>query len=374
MNEKIIGCRHFPACSGCLYNSCETPPEKYVEAKNYFAINWQLDLPLIQGDVRQWRTRAKLAVRAPNAIGLFEKGSHKVLPIPHCQVHHQKINEAVARFLEAFKASSLSAYNEKTQQGDLRYLQCVVERRTQKVQLTLVLNRNDATPEWQALAKSLFEPTFWHSIWFNFNDKPTNIIFGRSWEKVLGLDEIWEEIAEIEVAFGPSHFGQANLAIYEKLVYDIQDNVLANSQAVELYAGIGVIGLALAKKCSSVILAEVESHAKTYYEKAFAKLSPQEQSRLSYHVAKAEECLALLDGAQVCVVDPPRKGLGTELLHRLLKTPSLQQLIYVSCEWHSLMRDLQALPEDWKVNKASSYLFFPGTNQIETLAFLEKKI
>lgn len=374
MKEKIIGCRHFPACSGCLYDSCENPPEKYVEAKAYFASHWQLDLPLIQGDVRHWRTRAKLAVRAPASIGLFEKGTHQVLPIPHCQVHHPQINEAVSRFLKAFKAANLSAYNEKTHKGDLRYLQCVIERRTQKVQLTLVLNSSQATAEWHALAKSLFDPTFWHSIWFNFNDKPTNTIFGRAWEKALGLDEIWEEIAGIEVAFGPSHFGQANLAIYEKLVYDIQETILENSQAVELYAGIGVIGLALAKKCSSVILAEVESHAKTYYEKAFAKLPAREQSRLHYHVAKAEECLALLDGAQVCVVDPPRKGLGTELLHHLLKTPSLQQLIYVSCEWHSLQRDLQSLPEGWRVTKASSYLFFPGTNQIETLALLEKNL
>jgi 23S rRNA (uracil1939-C5)-methyltransferase len=372
MKEKIIGCRHFSLCSGCVYDSCVKPPEQYEEARKYFDNSWHIELPLIQGDVRHWRGRAKLAVRAPDRIGLFEKGSHNVLPIPHCQVHHPKINHAVERFLQAFRQAKLSAYDEKTKKGDLRYIQCLVERRTQKVHLSLVLNRTEANEAWYSFVKNLFEPTFWHSIWFNFNDKPTNTIFGRCWEKVVGQEEIWEEIAGLEVAFGPSHFGQANLAIYEKLVYEIEKNVMPDSRAVELYAGIGVIGLVLARKCSHVLLCEVESHAKSYFEKALAKLAPSHQARLCYKVAKAEECLNLLEGAAVCVVDPPRKGLGPDLMQRILQTPSLEQLIYVSCNWRSLERDLQALPANWTVAKATSYLFFPGTNQIETVAFLSK--
>jgi len=373
MKEKTIGCRHFPACSGCVYDSCVNPPEKYLEAKKYFATSWQLELALTEGEVRHWRTRAKLAVCAPDSIGLFAKGTHSVLPIPHCQVHHPKINEAVARLLEAFRKANLTAYDEKTKTGDLRYIQCLVERKSEKVQLSLVLNRKKMPPEWLHFLNTLFEPIFWHSIWCNFNDKPINTIFSPSWQHIAGQEEIWEEIAGLEIAFGPSHFGQANLAIYESLVYDIQNNVPAKAKVVELYAGIGVIGLALAKNCSSVLLCEVESHAKHYFEKALAKLPALEKQRLSYKVAKAESCLEFLQGADVCVVDPPRKGLGKELLERILETPSLKQLVYVSCEWKSLERDLETLPSLWKVTKAQSYLFFPGTNQIETVVFLERK-
>src|SRR5262249_43932800 len=156
----------------------------------------------------------------PNQIGLFEKGSHLVLSIPNCQVHHPRINQAIAKFLEAFTQSGLTAYDEASHRGDLRYVQCVVERQSLKVQLTLVINRQkDALHalKWRHFAQDLYDSSFWHSIWLNFHDTRTNAIFGRYWEKVIGQEVIWEEIAGNNFAFGPSHFGQANLKMYEEL-------------------------------------------------------------------------------------------------------------------------------------------------------------
>lgn len=62
-------------------------------------------------------------------------------------------------------------------------------------------------------------------------------------------------------------------------------------------------------------------------------------------------------------------------MHKLLVTPQLKQIIYISCEFKSLERDLDFMHKhfkEWKVTYASSYLFFPGTNQIETLVILQK--
>lgn len=376
MKEKTIGCRHFPACSGCVYDSCEEPPALYTQAKEFFATSFGTSLSFVQGDVRKWRVRAKLAVRKPQSVGLFEKGTHHVLAIPSCQVHHPKINQAVSRFLAAFQQSTLTAYDETSKTGDIRYIQCVVERESEKVQLTLVCNSASVSAKCVEFAEKLFDATIWHSIWINCNDTPTNTIFGKAWQKIAGDDELWESIGGLEVAFGPSHFGQANLAMYEQLVTDICQNVTPNRQAVELYAGIGAIGLNLAKTCQSVLLCEVEPHARIYFDKAFAKLCLTLQKRLCYHIAKAEECLNFLHDASLCIVDPPRKGLGEAILRRILTTASIQELVYVSCDWHSLERDLRYMKlnfPEWRVKKAISYLFFPGTNQIETVAFLEKK-
>ncbi|MBS0637437.1 MAG: class I SAM-dependent RNA methyltransferase [Verrucomicrobia bacterium] len=358
-----IGCPHFVRCSGCVINSCAQPPEIYEHAKRYFADTWQVDLGFTQGQITGYRSRAKLAVRAPDAIGLFEKASHNVLDIPHCKVHHPQINEAVRRL----KQLSIPYYNETTHTGLLRYIQCVVERSTGRVQLTLVLNGN--TP-----IKGLDpDPTFWHSIWYNYNDKPTNTIFGPRWEKIAGEDVVWEEIAGIKVAFGPSHFGQANLEMYEALIQDLQKHILPNANVVELFAGIGTIGMAVAEKSKRVELVELEAHAKKYFDLAKAKLPQEIEQKLTYSTAKA----AHADGAEVCIVDPPRKGLGPELIKRICNTPTLKQLVYVSCEWKSLERDLSFLRssyfENWHVKHAHSYLFFPGTNQIETLVILEKR-
>lgn len=369
-----IGCVHFNRCSGCTVNFCGTPPELFEYAKQYFARKWQLDLCYQQGAIRGWRTRAKLAVRPQLAIGLFEKGTHTVARIPECQVHHPQINLAVCRLEEAIKHSGLTCYDEKLHKGDLRYIQCVVERKSGKVQLSLVLNMQTITPEWQTLIETLYEPTFWHSIWVNYNNKPLNTIFGNSWQKIAGLSVVWEQIAGLEIAFGPSHFGQANLEMYEKLIFDIKTRIKSNALVTELYSGIGTIGLTLAEKSKEVRLCELEPHAEPFFALAKNCLALELQNKLSYKVGKAEDCLELLQGANVCVVDPPRKGLGEALIQKILSTKGLTQVAYVSCEWKSLERDLDFIHihfKDWKVTWSSSYLFFPGTNQIETLVMLE---
>jgi 23S rRNA (uracil1939-C5)-methyltransferase len=137
----------------------------------------------------------------------------------------------------------------------------------------------------------------------------------------------------------------------------------------ELYAGIGAIGLALAKKSKEVRLVEVEASAKEYFLQAQQKNGLH---NLSYYVSRAEECVDLVVGADVCIVDPPRKGLGPELLRKIVATPGLKQLFYIACDYTSLQRDLEHLPPDWKVSWACSYLFFPGTNQIETAVLLSQ--
>ncbi len=371
MNHEI-GCVHFKKCSGCVINSCDQPPELFSHAKAYFNDAWDIDLSFKMGAIHGWRCRAKLAVRPLYTIGLFEKGTHFVIDIPYCQVHHPTINKAINTLQTTLKEAGLSCYSEKSHTGDLRYVQCIVERSTGLVQLTLVLNREDAADSWKSFVKQLYKSGPWHSIWFNFNDKATNTIFGNRWEKAVGNEVVWERIANHDVAFGPSHFGQANLEMYEQLIYDIQKRIPDRAKIAELYAGIGTIGLSLAERSEFVRLSELEANAEHYFTLAKNRLPTDLQKKLTYTVAKAEECLGLIKGVDVCIVDPPRKGLGQELMHKILSTAGLKKLVYVSCDWNSLERDLSFVPEGWKVTHASSYLFFPGTNQIETLVLLEK--
>lgn len=381
MIDRRIDCVHFGVCPGCVYNSAEKPPEIYLQAKEYLAAHFAIPLQFKQGASRGWRTRAKLAVRKEKSqkeksIGLFIKGTHEVLAIPHCQVHHPLINQAVELFLELFKQSGLSAYDEATHQGDLRYLQCVVERRTNKVQLSLVINRKKGLEEWVAFCQALYKKGLFHSIWINKNAEATNTIFGKEWEKVAGADVLWEEIAGHEFAFGPSHFGQANLEMYAELIYDMQKRILPNSSLAELYAGIGIIGMSLAQESRTVKLIEIQTHAKPFFELSVQKLPPNLQQKISYKTAPAERCLDLMEGVEVAIVDPPRKGLGAGFTDKLFSQPTLKQLVYVACDWHSLERDLSYMSKkfpEWRLTEAISYLFFPGTNQIETVAYLLKE-
>ena len=121
-----------------------------------------------------------------------------------------------------------------------------------------------------------------------------------------------------------------------------------------------------------------------------------------------------IPGSDVIIVDPPRKGLGAELLAALclplLQIPhkgraagartlqarngagsdravrprimrqdtgagkGAQRLLYLSCGFEALVKDLDALTQSgqWKVTHAQGYVFFPGTNSIETLVVLDR--
>jgi 23S rRNA (uracil1939-C5)-methyltransferase len=85
-----------------------------------------------------------------------------------------------------------------------------------------------------------------------------------------------------------------------------------------------------------------------------------------------EKSLRLLKTSEVIVVDPPRKGLETFVLDAIDQSQA-EQLIYLSCSTSSFIRDCgRLLKSGWSIEKAFGYLFFPGSNHVETLCILKR--
>jgi len=77
-------------------------------------------------------------------LGLFELGTHRVVHIPTCSVHHPLINRVAAVVRRALVDARVSSYSDKAHLGLARYLQVVVERSSQSAQVVIVAN--SATP------------------------------------------------------------------------------------------------------------------------------------------------------------------------------------------------------------------------------------
>jgi tRNA/tmRNA/rRNA uracil-C5-methylase (TrmA/RlmC/RlmD family) len=96
----------------------------------------------------------------------------------------------------------------------------------------------------------------------------------------------------------------------------------------------------------------------------------------------------LLAPPNVCIVDPPRKGLDPEVLTALAtpkgagsmfttvragapETSALTRLIYISCGFKALKRDTETLigPNGggWRIAHAEGHVLFPGSDHLETL-------
>lgn len=371
-----IHCSHFQICSGCTLDEEVNRPPILMEAQQFF-LQQGKELQIHSGKAIGWRCRAKLAVRGTSVnpqIGLFRERSHDVVSIPFCRVHHPRINEAVELIRQLLIEEQITPYNEQTFQGHLRYLQLVVERKSGKVQLTLVVNSDGELVLNAPWVKKLWEKGagLWHSLWINCNTLRTNTIFGHDWFLYRGERFAEERFDNRSVFFHPASFAQANLDLFEMMIKQIKTSISSGNRLVEYYAGVGAIGLCLVDQFRQVSCCEMNPFAKRCFEESIHHLSDEQAAKLNFVEGMTERHLHLLDQSDLVIVDPPRKGLDANTLKAICQS-SAKELVYVSCGWPSFQRDcLQLLSAEWQITKIQGFMLFPGSNHLETLAIFRK--
>jgi len=277
-----IDCPHFDACPGCVVNDHVGNVDIIKSAKLFFSSTAvrkrRLDVSpdklvveesddgfyqvVIPSPVTEWRTQAKLAVAPKSsswakdgcAFGLFRRGTHSVLSIPECEVHHPAVNRAVHALVAATEKVGTAAFEPDSSQGGLRYVQFQVERTTGRICLTLVWYAEllkETQPSLSRLQKELqrLEPDLWHSMWVHCNDGSGNNIFSRNpnrWHRLVGPEFLREPLAAGNkgwLYYTPLAFRQGNMSGFDILAIDVARKVPGKSRVCELYAGIGVLGL-----------------------------------------------------------------------------------------------------------------------------------
>ena len=82
----------------------------------------------------------------------------------------------------------------------------------------------------------------------------------------------------------------------------------------------------------------------------------------------AEECLR----PQVVVVDPPRKGLGEEVISAVAAMKP-ERVVYVSCDPGTLGRDIRRFAGlGYRASRAAAVDLFPRTRHVETCVLLSR--
>jgi tRNA/tmRNA/rRNA uracil-C5-methylase (TrmA/RlmC/RlmD family) len=126
----------------------------------------------------------RLAVRGRAAspkIGIFQEGSHRVVDIPRCLVHHPLVNEVAAVTKQAVRRSRVAPYADRPHRGLLRYVQVVIERAQARAQVVRVANDQSPgalEPLAIEIARRLGPRLL--SLWWNGNPDRTNTILGPS--------------------------------------------------------------------------------------------------------------------------------------------------------------------------------------------------
>jgi tRNA/tmRNA/rRNA uracil-C5-methylase (TrmA/RlmC/RlmD family) len=307
-------------------------------------------------------------------IGLFQAGTHRIVDVPRCAVHHPRINEVAAALRRAVRASGTRPYAERPHAGELRAVQVVVERASGRAQVALVA-RSDDPRSLDALAEALraelgdaLQGLFW-----NGNPGRTNAILGPHWRLLHGEPMLRERIGGAAVFFPPGAFGQSNLPLFERIAAHVARSVPEGARVVEYHAGCGALGLGLVARAARLVLNEREPAALEGLAAGVAELAPGLRERVEIAPGPAAEHAARAGLADCVVVDPPRRGLDPELLAALCAAPPAR-LVYVSCNLDALLRETGALAAAGLVPaELAAFALFPFTDHVETVARFERR-
>jgi tRNA/tmRNA/rRNA uracil-C5-methylase (TrmA/RlmC/RlmD family) len=369
-------CPHRPSCPGC---------PRFGEAGVALSATGALDelarshgLPPVQvvsGQTAGFRHRARLAIRGrlgTPKLGLFESGTHRVVHIPKCSVHHPLINHVANVVRRALVEAKVTSYSDAAHLGVARYLQVVVERSSQTAQVVIVAN--SATPEPLSECSSLVRERLGkdlHSLWFNANLERSNTILGSEFHAWCGPESVVERFGGAAVHYPPGAFGQNNLDIAQLIIEHVREQIPAGSRVVEFYAGVGAIGLSILQQVGEITMNELSPSSLHGLELGLAQLGTAERAKIS--LIPGEAGVKAASDFQIVIADPPRKGLDPKLTQHLCNHPP-ERLVYISCGLESLLRDAAQLTSAGKLRLVSLTAFnlMPFTEHVETVAHFER--
>lgn len=320
-----------------------------------------------------YRNKAQYPV-APGAngpvAGFYQARSHNVLPVERCLIQSEPAGRAKDAVLEWMRRYEIPAWDEVRRRGVVRHIfvrtaatgqvfVCVVCTIRPQFGEELVEIARRAVPKLKTLVLSL------HS-------GKGNVVLGRDMVPLWGDGRIEETLCGLRFRLSGRSFFQVNRVQAERL-YELALEMAGPARvALELYCGIGTITLCLARQAGFVYGVEVVEDA---VEDARVNAALNGVRNVEFFCADAGEAAGrfIREGVQpeVVLVDPPRKGLGADVVDAILRLEP-QRVIYVSCDPATLARDVARLSAGYTVAEVRAVDMFPRCSHVETVVLLSK--
>lgn len=181
--------------------------------------------------------------------------------------------------------------------------------------------------------------------------------------------EVKSEIAGFTLAYDARCFFQAHHTLLAALVEEAV-GPWTGKLACDLYAGVGLFSLPLARSYDRVVSVEGDRLASR-----FARNNARRNRAANVEVTSrsVESWITRIEELPDRVlVDPPRAGLSPRVRTRLLKILP-ERLTYVSCHPATLARDLRALKAAYRLESIAALELFPQTGHLEAVAQLARE-
>lgn len=394
LREEVQTCTAPATCGGCAYrfitysHECELKRQNIASEFAKAGLSDTVILPVatVKGSdglpvTSGYRNKAQYRFKAGRdgiTAGFYASGTHRVTGDGNCPLQPPVFGECVRTVCEWAEGYGIGVYDEETGRGLLRhlYLRCG-SGDDGDIGVCVVIN-GASLPHADGLARLLAEhiPRV-RTLSLNINRGNTNVILGDEYITVWGDGYIRDTFCGLEVEVSPAAFYQVNHDAAELLCRTAAEIAgFAGSEALlDLYCGIGTVGLSMADRVGSLTGIEIVPEAVECARRNAAANSVKNAEFICADSADGAARLLSRAGEKPdCVIlDPPRRGCAPELLDALAAA-GIPKILYISCNPATLARDAAILvPAGYAADEVHPVDLFPRTGHVESAVLLSKK-
>lgn len=351
-------CVYFGKCGGCQYQhlSADRQSEWKREIlretlRRIGKIIWEKEIPVHTAPAWNYRNQAQFKVsQSPGRpeFGFYEAESHRLVSVDQCMILSPRLNAVLSALGGETWPESLSVCSE---------IELLADDSDDKVMMTL------HGPFAPAQAESLAQ-----GFLGRLPGVVTVAVTRNGQIGVYGEPALSYRVGEFRYRVSPGSFFQASRHLLPELAEAVTGGE-SGSMALDLFAGVGLFTLPLARAFGEVM--GVEGN-KTAAGDLAANARSHQLENIRAGSESAYDFLRRFARAEpdLVVLDPPRAGVGARTLDLLGKLRPAR-VDYVSCHPPTLARDLAHLTHlGYTVISIAMFDFFPHTSHIECLAKL----
>lgn len=309
--------------------------------------------------------------------GYYKERTHEIVNIKYCPIQPSVIDKIIDYIRENW---NLSAYIEKSHKGLLRHINTRISNSTGEILVCLVLNSDikefeKIKPEIEEFSEKLINNFIRVKGFFvNLNNDKTNRITGDTTILIKGQNYITEKLGQNSYNIGVNSFFQVNPKCAEILFDEAKKLISKKGSFLDLYGGVGTIGIFMKDVVSKITLVEENKEAIICAKENY-KLNNVQKYEVFEGSANSiiKNFIKEKRKFENIVIDPPRKGSDVETLDNISKMTD--SIIYISCNPMTLKRDAEILiQKGFKFKSVQGFDMFPNTYHIECVAHFKKDI
>ncbi len=362
-------CPYFFECGGCDIQHIEYDKQlklktKLVQDTIKKVADLNVDVKPTIASANTYFYRNKGAFPVGEDIGMFEKNSHKIVPIKQCMLMNDNITIAYKIVQQYFADHNLLGYDHSTHQGVVKnvVIRSVGDQTLVCIVATKELNLNGL---FDLLKKDLKEV----GLFQNINKQNNSTILGKQYVFVDGIKSIKLNEFDIDYEIDVASFLQINGDIKTKIYENVLDEI-GGGTVIDAYAGAGLLSSIMSKKAQKVYSIEIVPQASKMAQKLIDNNNIKNVEVVCGDCTKVVPEIVKTLSQFVIVLDPARVGCSEEVV----KMSSLaDKIVYISCNPIALSKDLKVFAQTHNIESVQPFDMFPQTRHVETVVVLTKK-